>query len=131
MPTTPSTLPLRRRVAAWLYVGVAVTSLVLGSIYLFRPTFMPYHAVALGKEWSELEAPTQTLIKALMEVAEILPFGRTSRSTVFRIKVDNDILAAQVFQADFLVAGCVCREIGNDAVHSWGRHRQGSMGLSG
>ena len=30
---------------------------------------MPYHAVALGKEWAELDAATQALIKALMEVA--------------------------------------------------------------
>jgi len=56
-------------VAAWIYTGIAIPSLVLGSIYLFRPTFMPYHAVALGKEWAEVDAATQALIKALMEVA--------------------------------------------------------------
>jgi hypothetical protein len=56
-------------VAAWIYTGIATPSLVLGTIYLFRPTFMPYHAIALGKEWAELDAATQVLIKALMEVA--------------------------------------------------------------
>ena len=60
---------LRRKMAAWIYTGIAIPSLVLGTIYLFRPTFMPYHAVALGKEWAELDAATQVLIKALMEVA--------------------------------------------------------------
>ncbi len=60
---------LRRRVAAWIYTGIAIPSLVLGAIFLFRPNFMPYHAVALGKEWTELDAATQVLIKALMEVA--------------------------------------------------------------
>ena len=60
---------LRHRVAAWIYTGIAIPSLVLGAIYLFRPTFMPYHAVALGKDWAELDAATQALIKALMEVA--------------------------------------------------------------
>ena len=55
--------------AAWIYTGIAVPSLVLGTIYLFRPTFMPYHAVALGKESAGLDAVTQVLIKALMEVA--------------------------------------------------------------
>lgn len=60
---------LRRRVAAWIYTSIAIPSLVLGAIYLFRPTFMPYHAVALGKDWAELDAATQALIKALMEVA--------------------------------------------------------------
>ncbi len=60
---------LRRRVAAWIYTFIAIPSLALGAIYLFRPTFMPYHAVALGKDWAELDAATQALIKALMEVA--------------------------------------------------------------
>jgi hypothetical protein len=60
---------LRHRVAAWIYAGIAIPSLVLGLIYLFRPTFMPYHAVALGQEWEELEVATQVLIKGLMEVA--------------------------------------------------------------
>ena len=60
---------LRRKVAAWIYTSIAIPSLVLGTIYLFSPTFMPYHAVALGKEWAQLDAATQVLIKALMEVA--------------------------------------------------------------
>ena len=60
---------LRSRLASWIYVGIAIPSLVLGSIYLFRPTFMPYHAVALGREWAELDVATQALIKALMELA--------------------------------------------------------------
>jgi hypothetical protein len=30
---------------------------------------MPYHAVALGKDWDELDSATQTLFKGLMEVA--------------------------------------------------------------
>ena len=60
---------LRRKVAAGIYIGIALPSLALGAIYLFRPTFMPYHAVALGKEWVELDTATQALIKALMEVA--------------------------------------------------------------
>lgn len=62
-------LGARHRVAAFLYACVAVASLVLGAIYLFRDSFMPYHAVALGKDWGELDSATQTLIKALMEVA--------------------------------------------------------------
>ncbi|MGB5266049.1 MAG: hypothetical protein WBN30_05655 [Polyangiales bacterium] len=60
---------LRHRLAAWIYTGIALPSLALGAIYLFRPTFMPYHAVALGKEWAEVDAATQALVKALMEVA--------------------------------------------------------------
>jgi len=59
----------RHRVAAFLYVTVAIISLVLGAIYLFRDSFMPYHAAALGKDWGELSPATQALLKALMEVA--------------------------------------------------------------
>ncbi len=69
---TRASLParsLRRRVAAWIYAGMAIPSFVLGATYLFRPTFMPYHAVALGKDWAEVDPATQVLIKALMEVA--------------------------------------------------------------
>ena len=59
----------RHRVAAFLYAAVAFVSLVLGAIYLFRDSFMPYHAAALGKRWGELDGATQALLKALMEVA--------------------------------------------------------------
>jgi hypothetical protein len=59
----------RHRVAAFLYAAVAFVSLVLGAIYLFRDSFMPYHAAALGKSWGELGPATRALIKALMEVA--------------------------------------------------------------
>jgi len=59
----------RHRVAAFLYTVVAFVSLLLGAIYLFRDSFMPYHAAALGKGWAELDPATQTLLKALMEVA--------------------------------------------------------------
>ncbi|UCH29714.1 MAG: hypothetical protein JSV06_01445 [Myxococcales bacterium] len=59
----------RRIVAAFLYATMGVVSLVLGAIYLFRDSFMPYHAVALSKSWGELDSATQTLLKALMEVA--------------------------------------------------------------
>lgn len=60
---------LRTRIAAFLYVLVAIASLGFGATYLFRGSFMPYHSVALGKDWSELATPTQLLIKGLMEVA--------------------------------------------------------------
>lgn len=69
MSTPQPPRSLRCRAAAWIYTGIAIPSLILGAIYLFRPTFMPYHAGALGKEWADLDAATQVLIKALMEVA--------------------------------------------------------------
>ena len=69
MDSQRQALPIRRVVAAFLYAGTAIVSLVLGSVYLFRTSFMPYHAAALCKDWSELDHATQTLLKALMEVA--------------------------------------------------------------
>jgi hypothetical protein len=69
MVSQRSRLRGRHRAAAFLYATMAVVSLVLGAIYLFRDSFMPYHAAALGKGWGELGPATQALIKALMEVA--------------------------------------------------------------
>ena len=51
------------------YGVIALISLVFGVIYLTRTEFMPYHSLALGKQWSEVESNTQTLILALMKVA--------------------------------------------------------------
>ena len=51
------------------YGIVALISFVFGVIYLTRPQFMPYHSLALGKPWSEVEPNIQILILALMRVA--------------------------------------------------------------
>lgn len=51
------------------YLTVAIFSLIFGFIYLTRRQFMPYHEIALGKEWEELETNLQTLLLALMRVA--------------------------------------------------------------
>jgi hypothetical protein len=62
-------MTIRGKAAAVSYSIVALISLVLGSIYLFSPQFMPYHADALGTAWAALEPAEQTLILALMRVA--------------------------------------------------------------
>ncbi|MCJ8280438.1 MAG: hypothetical protein MJK14_11180 [Rivularia sp. ALOHA_DT_140] len=51
------------------YLIAAIVSIVFGVIYLIRSEFMPYHAVALEKQWIELDIKIQTLILALMRVA--------------------------------------------------------------
>ena len=56
-------------VSSVCYGVVALVSLIFGIIYLTRTQFMPYHSLALGKQWSEVESNTQTLILALMRVA--------------------------------------------------------------
>jgi hypothetical protein len=39
---------------------------LVGLIYLFRSQFMPYHAIAVGKKWSEVDPTFQTLLMALI-----------------------------------------------------------------
>lgn len=43
--------------------------IVFGFVYLFKESFMPYHAVALSSSWEELNPAFQTLILALMRAA--------------------------------------------------------------
>lgn len=59
----------RKRAAGLSYGITALVSLVLGGVYLLKDSFMPYHAEALSRRWSEIEAVTQVLISALMTVA--------------------------------------------------------------
>jgi len=62
-------MSLRRKVAAAFYGVNSLVSLVLGSTYLLRGSFMPYHADALQRSWAEVEPAVQTLLGALMDVA--------------------------------------------------------------
>lgn len=59
----------RKRAAGLSYGITALVSLILGGVYLVKDSFMPYHAEALSRGWSEVEAVTQVLISALMTVA--------------------------------------------------------------
>jgi hypothetical protein len=52
-----------------LYGVNALISIGLGSLYLFRESFMPYHEAALGRGWQEIEPALQVLLGALMDVA--------------------------------------------------------------
>jgi hypothetical protein len=60
---------LRKKAAGLSYGITAVVSLILGGVYLFKQSFMPYHADALSRSWSEVEAANQVLISALMTVS--------------------------------------------------------------
>ena len=53
------------KVAFGCYLVAALLLLVFGLVYLFRPEFMPYHAVALDKEWSAVERPYQVFTLSL------------------------------------------------------------------
>lgn len=60
---------LRKKAAGFSYGITAVVSLILGSVYLFKQSFMSYHGDAIGKSWNTVEPANQVLISALMTVA--------------------------------------------------------------
>ena len=57
------------RLPILIYAVIALSSYLFGALYLFSPTFMPYHAVAVGEEWSAVAEGYQVLIGALLDVA--------------------------------------------------------------
>lgn len=58
----------RLKIAFFCYLVLLPLSIIFGLIYLFRPEFMPYHAVAVGQRWPEVDPAFQILIMALMRV---------------------------------------------------------------
>ena len=57
------------KVSVSRYFAVGIISVILGLVYMLSPTFMPYHAVAIGREWAELSGVEQVLFGALLDVA--------------------------------------------------------------
>ena len=51
------------------YALVGLLGFVFAFIYLFRSEFMPYHAVAVGSEWTTVDESMKILILALMRVS--------------------------------------------------------------
>jgi hypothetical protein len=58
-----------RRLVLILYGVVGIISIALGSLYILSPRFMPYHSVAIGKDWAALSSNEQVLFLALLDVA--------------------------------------------------------------
>ena len=56
----------KMRVAFGCHVLAMLVLAAFGVTYLFRPEFMPYHAVAVGIPWAEVNPSFQVLILALM-----------------------------------------------------------------
>ncbi len=52
-----------------LYLGGTVSLVVFAKRYLLSKEAMPYHLVAIGKRWNELEQGTQIILLALMRAA--------------------------------------------------------------
>jgi len=58
---------IRNKIAFSIYVIVSISSVSVGTIYLFSAKFMPYHAEIIGKNWEKLDEPLQILLLALMK----------------------------------------------------------------
>ena len=59
----------RLKVAFLCHLIALLSVALIGVIYLFRGQFMPYHAVALRKDWAGLDRALQVLLLALMKAA--------------------------------------------------------------
>jgi len=89
--------------------------LLLGLEFLVRGETVPR-----GAEDNGLLAP-----ELRVQVPEVLAFLCAAWRCVLGVEVQHNVLAAQVFEADLPVAGCVAGEIGDDAVQ--GRSAQRSL----
>ena len=72
----------RMKVAFCCHLLAILGLAIVGLIYLFRSEFMPYHAVAVGRNWAEVESPFQILILALVKA-----FGGTNFSTALSMGI--------------------------------------------
>ena len=66
----PTVAPVDRWLAAaYRFHGTgAVLFGLMGLVYLRRKEFMPYHAIAVGKQWHELGQTEQTMFLASMKI---------------------------------------------------------------
>lgn len=66
--------PAPRKSATIIYALALIPMYIGGIVYASLNQFMPYHAVAVGHEWQELETGTQMLILAALNGAGGLIF---------------------------------------------------------
>lgn len=63
-----NTMHWKMKVSFFCHLIASFFLITFGLIYLFRSEFMPYHAVAVGKSWTEVDPAFQILFLALMKV---------------------------------------------------------------
>lgn len=56
-------------IAVICFSMVSLIGIVFAFLYLFRRSFMPYHADAVEKSWEDLDGRNRVLITALMRVS--------------------------------------------------------------
>jgi hypothetical protein len=63
-----SVMSIRMKIGFWCHLLATLLIGIAGLIYLFRLQFMPYHAIAVGKTWVEVNSAFQILLLALIRV---------------------------------------------------------------
>ena len=61
-----SAMSKRMKIAFCCHLLAILGLAVIGLIYIFRSEFMPYHAVAVGRNWAEVDSAFQILLLALI-----------------------------------------------------------------
>ena len=79
---------------------VRIRNEIKGKALLFPEFLVRGNAVTRNAKNDRVLAP-----KFGVQRAEITAFGRAAGRAVFRVEIDDDVLAAQLFELDFLVTG--------------------------
>jgi hypothetical protein len=57
---------MKQKIGFILYYAVVVLIILFGGLYMFKPSYMPYHAEIVHLNWNEIPASEQILVRALM-----------------------------------------------------------------
>ncbi len=112
-------MTFRTKAAAAIYLLCGAVSVVMGGIYLFRSTFMPYHSVAISRSWGELRETEQVLFNALLDVAgaawatvglltivlTLIPFRKREAWARWAIPLANTAMYVPILLATLAVLG--------------------------
>jgi hypothetical protein len=93
----------RMKVAFGCHLLALLLIAIMGVVYLSRTQFMPYHAMALGKIWPDIDQALQILLLALMKA-----FGGASLA----VGVGMAILLFIPFRRGVLWARCAIPVVG-------------------
>lgn len=110
---------LKLKIAFSCHGLTVIILFIFGLIYLFQPQFMPYHAVAVGKQWTEVAPEFQVLILALMKVVAgawiaassamalllFFPFRRGERWSYYAIPLTGLLVSGSSLYATLYVRG--------------------------
>lgn len=60
---------IKTEIAFYLYLAVAISTIVWGVLYLVWPNFLPYHRKAVGLQWKDVSPGFKILIISLFKIS--------------------------------------------------------------